>query len=97
MEALYLISEQGEVRRLEIVSARVSNFFAKEKASFQDDSSSLDDLVKQAIRNKGGRPEDMRVVHVFTLFSLCGRKKRKDVYEFLTGLNHRHSFRYLAC
>jgi hypothetical protein len=72
-------------------------FFSSERGLFQESASSLDDQAKEAIRSKGGRPEEMKMIHVFTLFSVCGKKNRKDVYKFLLGLNQRYSFRYLAC
>ncbi len=97
MDELYLISEEGSVSKVEIMVPSVFVFFSSEKGFFQESASSLGDQAQDAIRAKGGRPEEMKMVHVLALFSICGRKRRKDVYKFLIGLNQRYSFRYLAC
>lgn len=97
MDDLYLISDNGSVSKVEVMVPRVCDFFQKERQSFPEKADSLGADVQAAIKSKGGSPEELMVIHYFSLVSICGGRKRKDVFDFLNKLSLRYSFRQLAC
>jgi hypothetical protein len=81
---IFLVFSDNQVKKIRINNSKIEEFFLQEKAGFQDDhiSIALEKSTLEKIGEMGGKVDEMKAIHFFSLVVLSGKRERSDIYEF---------------